>query len=268
MAASRDCTDAVLEQAADLAGRMADAARKIALGHFRQGFEVERKTDLSPVTIADREVEAALRELVRGGFPDHAILGEEYGSSVGSPPGEAPFTWVIDPIDGTQSFVCGLPLFGCLIALLQGQQPVLGMIEMPALGERWLGVRGAVSRLNERAARVSGCKSLAQARLFTTSPDMFDSAGSARFDKVAARAAMRRYGGDCYSYALLASGHCDLVVEAGLKPYDYLALVPVIEGAGGCISDWNGEPLNLQSDGRVVAAASPALLRETLELLA
>lgn len=268
MDASDDALRALLPRAADLAGRMADTARDIALRHFRQPFAVERKSDLSPVTIADREVESALRALVREHFPDHAILGEEYGSSAGAAPGEAGFTWVIDPIDGTQSFVCGLPLFGCLVALLQGPRPVLGMIEMPALGERWLGLQGAASRSNAGPSRVSACTRLGEARLFTTSPDMFDAAARERFDRVAARASLRRYGGDCYSYGLLASGHCDLVVEAGLKPYDYLALVPVIEGAGGCITDWQGHPLGLESDGRVVAAASPQLLREALEWLA
>ena len=268
MAASDPALQALLTQAADLAGRMADAARTISRKHFRQAVQVERKSDQSPVTIADREVESALRALVREQFPAHAILGEEFGSSTGAKPGEAEFTWVIDPIDGTQSFVCGLPLFGCLIALLQGRQPVLGVIEMPALGERWLGLRGAASTLNGERARSSGCQSLAEARLFTTSPDMFDPQSREGFGRVSARAALRRYGGDCYSYGLLASGHCDLVVEAGLKPYDYLALVPVIEGAGGCITDWQGKALGLESDGRVVAAASPELLRETLEALA
>jgi histidinol phosphatase-like enzyme (inositol monophosphatase family) len=259
---------ALLTEAAALAERMADTARSIARKHFRQAIEVERKSDLSPVTIADREVETALRNLLRERFPEHAILGEEYGSSAGAKPGDAEYTWVIDPIDGTQSFVCGLPLFGCLIALLHGQKPVLGIIEMPALGERWLGLRGTASTLNAKPARTSACASLAQARLFTTSPDMFDAISRQRFDKVSARAALRRYGGDCYSYGLLASGHCDLVVEAGLKPYDYLALVPVIEGAGGVITDWNGRALGLESDGRVVAAASTTMLHQTLEALA
>lgn len=260
--------DAMLIQATSLAAEMADAARTISLKHFRQALEVERKSDLSPVTIADREVESALRDLLRDRFPDHAILGEEYGCSAGAKPGEAEFTWVIDPIDGTQSFVCGMPLFGCLIALLQGHEPVLGMIEIPALGERWLGLCGNPSTLNALPVRSSACASLGQARLFSTSPDMFKADSRERFDRMSARAALRRYGGDCYAYGLLASGHCDLVVEAGLKPYDYLALVPIIEGAGGCITDWHGDRLGLESDGRVIAAASPELLREVLEALA
>ena len=268
MAVSDNSMDTLLDQAADVADRMADSARSICAKYFRQPFEVEHKADLSPVTVADREVESALRALLRERFPNHAILGEEFGRSAGLAPGEAEYTWVIDPIDGTQSFVCGLPLFGCLIALLHGQQPVLGMIEMPALAERWRGRRGRPSTLNGKAARSSGCASLEQARVFTTSPEMFNAGDRERFQNMAARTALRRYGGDCYSYGLLASGHCDLVVEAGLKPYDYLALVPVLEGAGACISDWNGNALGLESDGRVVAAASPALLREALEALA
>jgi myo-inositol-1(or 4)-monophosphatase len=246
-----------------LALRLADAARPIAMAHFRSALAIEHKSDHSPVTIADRAIEAELRNLIQERFPSHAILGEEYGSSPGTE-----FTWVLDPIDGTKSFITGMPLFGTLIALLHGQQPVLGLIDIPATGERWLGQRGKDSQFNGIAARASACRRIEDARVFTTSPDMFDVDAWRRFDALSRRAAFRRFGGDCYIYGLLASGHCDLVIETGLQPYDFLALVPVIEGAGGRISDWRGQPLSLHSDGRVIAAATDELWREALDALA
>jgi myo-inositol-1(or 4)-monophosphatase len=246
-----------------LALRLADAARPIAMAHFRQALAIESKADHSPVTIADRAIETELRRLIQLEFPRHGILGEEFGATRGSD-----FTWVLDPIDGTKSFITGIPQFGTLIALLHGELPVLGIIDIPATGERWLGHRGRQSLLDSSPARVSACTSIESARICTTSPDMFDGDGWRRFDVLSRRAAFRRFGGDCYLYGLLASGHCDLVVEMGLQPYDYLAMVPVIEGAGGRISDWRGRPLGLHSDGRVVVAATQELWREAIEGLA
>jgi myo-inositol-1(or 4)-monophosphatase len=250
------------ESPLEFAQQLADAARPIALRHFRRPLQVDWKSDASPVTVADREIETELRELIRARFPEHGILGEEFGAQRG---GE--YTWVVDPIDGTRSFISGMPLFGTLIALLQGAAPVLGLIDMPALDERWLGHAGMPTRRNGVDARCSSCTRLAQARIYTTSPDTFDGGDWNRYDALSRRAAVRRYGGDCYSYGLLASGHCELVVEAGLQPYDYLALVPVVEGAGGRISDWNGAPLGRDSDGRVIAAANAVLWQLALESL-
>jgi inositol-phosphate phosphatase / L-galactose 1-phosphate phosphatase / histidinol-phosphatase len=246
-----------------LAQRLADAARPIALSYFRRPLAIERKADLSPVTVADRAIESALRSMIREHFPAHGIFGEEFGSEPGTE-----FTWVLDPIDGTKSFISGLPLFGTLIALLRDEQPVLGVIEIPATAERWLGRHGSATQFNGRDIRASACASIADARIVTTSPNAFSSEDWRRFDALSSRAAVRRFGGDCYGYGLLASGHCDLVIEAGLAPYDYLALVTVIEGAGGKISDWNGAALGLTSDGRVVAAANESLWNLALEGLA
>ena len=246
-----------------LAQRLADTARPIALSYFRRPLAIERKPDLSPVTAADRAIEIALRSMIREHFPAHGIIGEEFASEPG-----AEFTWVLDPIDGTKSFVSGLPLFGTLIALLQGQQPVLGVIEIPAMAERWLGRDGSPTQFNGHATRASACATIEQSRIVTTSPNVFGSEDWQRFDALSSRAAVRRFGGDCYAYGLLASGYCDLVIEAGLAPYDYLALVPVIEGAGGKISDWRGAALGLKSDGRVVAAANESLWHLALEGLA
>jgi myo-inositol-1(or 4)-monophosphatase len=249
-----------IDAAGALAQRMADAARRIALHYFRQPLAIEAKADASPVTQADREIETCLRQMIGEAFPQHAILGEEFGFADG-----AGYTWVLDPIDGTRSFITGSPLWGTLIALLDGSRPVLGLIEIPATGERWFARAGSGCTLNGQPARSSGCTRLEAARVYTTSPDAFaERADWDRFDRLSRRAAMRRFGGDCYAYALLASGHIDLVVEAGLQPYDYLASVAVIEAAGGRISDWRGEPLTTASDGRVVAAASEALWRAAL----
>jgi len=245
------------------AHRLADTARPITLSYFRKPLPVEHKADDSPVTVADRETEAALRAMIAQHFPGHGIYGEEHGSV--NP--EGPYTWVIDPIDGTRAFISGFPLFGTLIGLLEQGRPLLGVLEMPALGERWIGAREHGSSLNGRPCQVSRCQHLEQAILYSTSPDMFHGDDLARYQALAATVALRRFGGDCYSYGLLASGHVDLVVEADLAPYDYLALVPVVENAGGCISDWRGRPLSLDSDGRVVAAATPALHQQALARL-
>ena len=174
---------------------------------------------------------------------------------------------MLDPIDGTKSFITGSPLWGTLIALLHRGQPMLGLVDMPVLGERWLAVQGQVTLCNGQPVRVSTCQSLAQARIYTTSPDAFKPVEWAAFDVLSRRCALRRFGGDCYSYAQLAGGHIDLVVEAGLQPYDYLAMVSLIQSAGGVMSDWNGQPLGVGSDGRVVAAATPELHAQALAAL-
>ena len=252
-----------LHQARVFAERLADAARPIAMSHFRQALSVEHKADLSPVTIADRTIETRLRGLIGVTFPGHGILGEEFGHVPG-----ARYTWVLDPIDGTKSFITGLPLFGTLVSLLDGARPILGLIDIPATSERWLGVAGSATVFNDLRCQASQCHSIETSRIYTTSPDAFTAEQWQRYDRLSRRAALRRYGGDCYSYGQLASGHCDLVVEAGLQPYDFMALVPVIEGAGGRISDWHGEPLGLQSSGQVLAAANEPLWRQALAALA
>jgi len=244
------------------AEQLADTARPIAMRYFRQSVPVETKDDDSPVTIADRMIEGEMRRMISGRFPGHGIFGEEFEQRIGDD-----HTWVLDPIDGTRSFISGMPLFGTLIALLRRDDPILGVVDFPALGERWVGWAGQPTTCNGQAVRTSDCREIAKSRCYCTSPDMFGEADLRRFEDLSRSAAMRRFGGDCYAYALLASGHCDLVVEAGLKPYDYLPLVRVIEGAGGRITDWQGRRLGLQSDGRVVAAASEELLRHAIDAL-
>jgi len=249
----------------DLAMRLADTARRLARASFRTALAVEIKADGSPVTAVDREIETEMRRMIRATFPTHAIRGEEYGVEGDR---DREFTWVLDPIDGTKSFITGFPLFGSLIALVRGGRPLLGVIEAPILGERWIGAAGRATRLNGGTAAVSECRSLERAVVYTTSAELFDPQDRAGYERVGSRCALRRFGGDCYLYGLLASGHCDLVIESRLKPHDFMALIPVVEGAGGRISDWRGRPLGLASDGRVVAAATEALWREAIEHLA
>ncbi|MEH3117665.1 MAG: inositol monophosphatase family protein [Methylorubrum populi] len=240
--------------------KLADLARPLARAHFRTPLAVEAKADASPVTRADRGIEALLRAEIRRTYPGHGILGEEEGGDLA-----AEHTWVLDPIDGTKSFVAGLPLFGTLIALAEAGRPVLGVIDMPILNERWHGTGGRA--WFEGTPIRTSTRGLPEARLFVTSPDRFKGAQAEAVAALTDAVALRRHGGDCYAYALLASGHCDLVLGAGLAVYDVFALIPVIQGAGGVISDWQGRPLTPDFDGRVVAAANPGLHRAALERL-
>jgi inositol-phosphate phosphatase / L-galactose 1-phosphate phosphatase / histidinol-phosphatase len=249
-------TDAVIAAHLALAETLADAAGPIIRGYFRRKIAVDEKPDLTPVTAADREAEAAMRRLIESRFPEHGIIGEEHGRTRA----EAEYAWVLDPIDGTKSFISGIPLFGTLIALVHRGRPVLGVIDQPILRERWVGVAGRLTTLNGAAVRTRACPILDRATLFCTAPDaMFKGADAEVFGRLSRAVKLVRAGADCYAYAQLASGFIDLVVESGLKPYDYCALVPVIEGAGGAITDWRGQPLDLVSDGRVVACGDPAL---------
>jgi myo-inositol-1(or 4)-monophosphatase len=250
-----DCPAAV-----SLAEQLADSARATARAHFRTRLAVERKDDGSPVTVADRQIETDMRRMIRAAFPAHAIRGEEFAAE-----GTGEFTWVLDPIDGTKSFVTGYPLFGSLIALLQGGRPVLGVIEAPALAERWVGCEGRPTHFNGRQVNTSACRSIERAVVYTTTVETFDAGERRRFETLSARAALRRFGGDCYLYGMLAGGYCDLVIEVQLKPHDFMAAIPIIEGAGGRISDWRGAPLSTASDGRVVAAATEPLWKQALQ---
>lgn len=251
-----------------LALELASRAGTLALEWFRQPLSIEVKADASPVTLADQGIEAMLRQALAERYPSHGILGEEYGIERL----DAEYTWVIDPIDGTRSFITGWPLWGCLIGLLRQGIPALGVIEVPAVGERWHAARGqgAFMRDNrgvEQRCQVSSCRRLAEARFYTTSPRYFDASEQPRIDALIAEAGVTRFGGDCYSYGLLAAGFIDLVVESQLQPFDYLPLLPVVEEAGGVMTDWEGKPLTLQSDGRVIAAATAELHREVLQRL-
>ena len=255
---------AVSSHLIDLAKRAANLSRPILRRYFRAKLDVIRKGDESPVTRADREAEAAIRQLLAREAPDHGIIGEEHGSERT----DANYVWVLDPLDGTRAFVVGKPTFGTLIALAYKGRPVLGLIDMPLLGEQWLGATGHATTWNGEPATTRACPDLAHAWINATSPEMFRPGREAGgFARVRTASAGCNYGGDCYGYGLVASGCLDLTIEASMQSYDFMALAPVIEGAGGKITDWAGDPLSLTGDGTVLAAGDARVHAEAVALL-
>jgi inositol-phosphate phosphatase/L-galactose 1-phosphate phosphatase/histidinol-phosphatase len=247
-----------------LAGRLADASRPVVLRHYRPGIGFEDKADASPVTAADREAEAAMRAIVAAEHPDHGIVGEELEAVAP----DAEYVWVFDPIDGTRSFISGIPLFGTLIALCRHGKPILGVIDQPVLDERWVGAAGRPTTLNGAPVRGRPCPDLAAATVCATTPDMFHAPPDDAFYRLADAVKLVRFGTECYAYGLLASGWVDLVAEANMKVVDYISLVPVVEGAGGVISDWQGRPLDLGCGAtRVLAAGDATAHARALALL-
>lgn len=255
-----------------LANRLADRAGAILRHYFRRPLEVELKPDASPVSLADREVEEALRRELASEVPDHGVLGEEGENRASA----SEWMWVLDPIDGTRNFLAGVPLFTTLIALCHEGRPVLGVIDQPVLKERWVGVAGGETRRASIPVHSRRCEALKKAVISTTSPHYFTDAELQAFDRLRSCCQASHYGADGYAYAMLAGGGIDLVCEAGLKPYDYCALVPVIEGAGGRCTDWQGAPLicppAVEVGGmpqqQVLASATEALHRQALAALA
>lgn len=243
----------------------ADVAGAVIRPFFRAPLAADLKTDHSPVTIADRSAEQAMRAVLAERFPDHGVLGEEFGHDR---PG-ARFCWVLDPIDGTRAFITGRPVFGTLIALLEDGKPILGIIDQPVTGERWIGAAGRATTFRGPLGGRAGCrpcKTLAEAELSCTTPAMLG-ADQPRWQPLADAVRRVSWGGDCYAYGLLALGHIDVIAEASMKLWDWAALVPVIEGAGGRITDWSGQPLRPDGDGRVLAVGDPALLSEAIARL-
>jgi len=249
-----------------LAHALADAAGAAIRPYFRSGVASERKEDASPVTLADRAAEEVMRRILKAEAGRDTVIGEEFGTD----PGTSGRSWVLDPIDGTSGFLAGRPIFGTLIALLVDGFPVLGVIDQPILRERWVGVIGQPTTFNGTAIRTRPCRELSEATIATTGPHYFSQHEGDHFMALAAKTDYRRMvmGGDCYNYALLAGGHLDVICEANLKLHDWAALVPVVEGAGGVMSDWNGEPLHQESDGHVLALGDPARLDDVVEALA
>lgn len=245
------------------AEELADAAGIVIRRYFRSGFDIIDKPDLSPVTIADREAEAAIRDLIAARFPEHGIIGEEHGADR---PG-AEFVWVLDPIDGTKGFTCGRPLFGTLIALCRDGVPIVGIVDHPALGERWVGAVGRPTTFCGQPVNTRGGRCIGNAVLLASSPHMFKGVQQPAFDRVRLACRFVQYGSDCYHYGIVASGNGDIVIEASMGIYDYLAAVPVIEGAGGVITDWSGRKLTIASGDTVLAAGDAALHAETQALL-
>ncbi len=242
----------------DAATRAADEAGAIIRRFFRAGVTPDIKSDDSPVTQADRGAEQAMRRVLAEAYPGYGILGEEYGLE--NP--HSPYRWVLDPIDGTRAFITGRPIFGTLIALVHDSTPILGIIDQPITGERWIGAAGQPTRFTGPYGGTPAtrpCASLAQAELSCTSPDMLGP-HEAAWRNLAAATARTSWGGDCYAYGLLALGQIDIIAECDLKIWDWAALLPIIEGAGGRMTGWHGEALRPGCDGRVIAVGDPALL--------
>jgi histidinol phosphatase-like enzyme (inositol monophosphatase family) len=252
---------------ADFVDRLGDAACAATLPFFRARFTADNKLGdggFDPVTEADRAAEVAMRRLIKAHFPEHGIIGEEFGEENT----DAEYVWVLDPVDGTRAFMSGLPVWGVLIGLMRQGKPVYGMMVQPFTGERFSGDgqaaqwrRGSDSRI----LRVRPCPSLNQATLMTTSPDLFKGTERDAYDRVERAVRLARYGCDCYAYCMLAMGQIDHVVETGLKLVDYIPLIPIIEGAGGIVTDWQGQPAG--GDGRVVVSGDSARHREVLALM-
>lgn len=238
----------------------------IAKAYFRSSFAVENKDErgFDPVTSADRAIESVLRKTIRERYPDHGIVAEEEGTQQA----ECAFTWYIDPIDGTRSFMTGSPLWGTLVGLMEDGEPIFGLLMQPILEEVFFGSATGGWLIKEdgrRRLRSSECSELAEANLTSTHPDLFDGRDRERFESLAGRCLLTRYGGDCYNYAMAAAGFVDLVVENRLEPYDIVPLIPILEGAGCVVTDWEGRrPL---AGGRVVAAANAALHERALSIL-
>lgn len=249
------------------AEQAADAAGAVIRPYFRAGLAADLKGDQTPVTLADREAEQAMRAVLSRHFPEHGILGEEFG--LDRP--EARLRWVLDPIDGTRAFITGRPIFGTLIGLLDGDTPILGIIDQPVTGERWIGAAGRPTAFRGPFGGRIGCRpcaALFEAELSCTSADMFSPADRPRWQRLSAAARRVSFGGDCYAYGLLALGQIDAIAEADLKIWDWAALAPVIAGAGGSLTDWQGRPLRPDGDGRALALGDKALLAEAIALLA
>ncbi len=238
----------------------ADAARPVTTKYFRARLDIASKRDRTPVTIADHEVEQVVKNLILERHPTHSFLGEESGAT----DNDEQWRWVIDPIDGTKSFATGNPTFGTLIALLHRDRPVIGIIDHAALDERWLGVHRRATTHNGAPCATSGVRRLAEASMYSTTLDMFAARTLEQFNRLSGACRFRVFGGDCYGYGLLASGFTEVVCEARLGTHDFMALIPVVEGAGGCITDWQGARLTSRSTGQVLAAANRRLHQAAL----
>lgn len=267
-------TDTRLETAI----RITAEAARISLSHFRGAPEIEAKADQSPVTEADKATELAIRKGLATHFPGERVFGEEFGDTAAAngsvnDPGTSDDAqggagmWIIDPIDGTRSFITGSPLFGMLLGYLSGDSVELGVIRMPVLDEVYAGGRGVAATWNGTPINVSACRRLDEARLFINEADKLATREPQVLDRLVRAGQLRRMGADCHPHALVAHGLVDAVVDYDLQPYDYLPVSAVVHAAGGVMTDWHGQPLGMSSDGRTLTAATPELHSELMTLV-
>ena len=247
----------------NFANLLADESENIIFNYFRKKIDIKNKEDNSPVTIADQKVELRIRELINSKFPSHGILGEEYESFKI----DSEFVWVIDPIDGTRSFIAGHKDFGTLIALLYKNKPVIGIINCPAHKERWIGIENQQTTLNNKLISTSSIKKIEESYMFTSGIYFDEPILRNGFEKIKNKSRYYRLGGDCYMYGMLASGLIDVVIEDTLKPHDYMALINVIEGAGGKVSDKFGNDININSDGSLVASCNKSIHKDLISII-
>jgi histidinol phosphatase-like enzyme (inositol monophosphatase family) len=265
-------SDKEISELVRFAESLADAAKAETLPRFRNGAEIEDKTGpvFDPVTDADREGERVIRKLIGEAYPGHGIIGEEFGLTEGS----EPWRWILDPVDGTRAFVCGVSTWTTLIALEHLEAPIIGLIDQPFTGERWIAANGeTVHRIGnvKKICRTSNVKMLSEARISTTDPResaYFTKSEASAFERVSTQARVARFSMDAYAYGLLALGELDLVLETSLKHHDYAALIPVIENAGGVVTNWRGAPPGTDDRGEIVAAATKELHAAAVKALA
>jgi len=259
----------VNQELIDFANFLADMSGEIARKYFRTQATGEiQKDDNSPVTKADREIELLIREEIEKKYPNHGIIGEEYGIKNA----ESEFTWVLDPIDGTSSFIIGRPIFGTLIALIKNNKPILGILNQPIINERWIGIDGVGSFFNGKKIQSRNCQNIDDAVMCASSSFYFKGKDKDVFEELCKITKYQKlggviYGGDCYSYASIASGFIDIVIDPCLQIYDYAALQPIIENAGGIITDWHGNSPNLRSNVNLVACANKTIHEKVIKIL-
>lgn len=247
----------------DLAHRLADAAGEVIKPLFRNKLDIISKDDMSPVTIADRNAELVMRELIEEAFPDHGIYGEEHGQIRT----DAEYVWVLDPIDGTHSFISGLPTFAILIGLTRNGKPVMGVMDQPISGERWIGANGKTEFNGTPVQTNTAATNISDSSLFSWGIELLESERGHDYKNLMTSVSRKRFGYDSYAYGSLALGFVDIVADFDMKPFDYCALVPIIENAGGSITDWDGNELTLHTPGYILASANPTLHKQALKLL-
>ena len=252
-----------MEEFISFANILADESSKIIMKYFRENIKIENKDDDTPVTIADKKSELIIRKLINNTYPSHGILAEEFDNIKLN----SAYLWVIDPIDGTRSFISGHKDFGTLIALLYKKKPILGIINCPAHNERWIGVENQITTLNGKKIKTSSKKSIEDCYTLTTGLYFENDTFRNGFDNIIKKSKNYIFGGDCYMYGMLSSGFVDIVIEDTLKTHDYMALVPVIQGAGGIITDKYNNPITIDSDGSVVATANPLIHKQAINMI-